>query len=75
MTALSGVTEAVIRENSSADSFQRGQQYYQQGAVWDLVLRRTRKYTVQSRPPASQMRALGPGCATPLTGAIVLTSR
>src|SRR5438105_1467214 len=39
MTALSGVTEAVIRENSSADSFQRGQQYYQQGAVWDLVQR------------------------------------
>src|SRR5437763_2449199 len=37
--ALSGVTEAVIRANSSADSFQRGQQYYQQGAVGDLIQR------------------------------------
>src|SRR5436305_12284794 len=37
--ALSGVTEAVIRESTSADSFQRGQQYYQQGTVGDLVQR------------------------------------
>lgn len=37
--ALSDVTEAVIRERSSADSFQRGQEYYQQGMVEDLVQR------------------------------------
>src|SRR5579871_4407085 len=37
--ALSNITEAMIRENSTAESFQRGRQYVQQGAVEALVQR------------------------------------
>lgn len=37
--ALSNVTEDLVRAHSSADSFQRGQDYYQQGMVESLVQR------------------------------------
>lgn len=39
MDPLPTITEAVIRQHASADSYQRGREYYEQGAVLHLVRR------------------------------------
>src|SRR5712692_7388031 len=38
-TQAAGLTEAIIRQNASAESFQRGQEYLQAGAVDSLTRR------------------------------------
>jgi uncharacterized Zn finger protein len=37
--SLSGLTEAVIRQNAEPNSFARGREYFQDGAVSELTLR------------------------------------
>ncbi len=39
MDPLPKVTEAIIRQHASADSYQRGREYYEQGAVVRVVRR------------------------------------
>ena len=39
MDPLPKVTEAIIRQHASSDSYQRGREYYEQGAVVRVVRR------------------------------------
>jgi uncharacterized Zn finger protein len=67
---LPQITETIIRQHASAESFQRGRDYFQQGAVLSLVQRGT---TLQAEVEGSEALPYIVRCTFATDGTITAT--